>query len=153
LPIGAPIIAALITAATAATTTGLELAGAGQPSTPKQATTPAQTGPTVDQAKAAIAPQALSIESATGGSVSPDYLSTIAPLAAGVGGQPNTNNAMQQLLQQIFGKGGGGSTTGSTGAGAGTAPFTPSGLPVNLAALSNTPGASDFLSKISGGLT
>lgn len=145
------IIAAIIGAAATATEVGVQLSGAGQPSTPKQATAPTP-GPTTDQAKAAIAPQALSIESATGGSVSPDYLSTIAPIAAGVGGQPNTNNAMQQLLQQIFGKGGGGGTPGS-GGGAGTAPFTPSGLPVNLAALSATTGASDFLSKISGGLT
>jgi hypothetical protein len=144
------IIAAVIGAAATATEVGVQLSGAGQPSTPKQATAPTP-GPTVDQAKAAIAPQALSIESATGGSVSPDYLSTIAPIAAGVGGQPNTNNALQQVLQQIFGKGGGGSTPSSTGAG--TAPFTPSGLPVNLSALSQTPGASDFLSKISGGLT
>lgn len=146
------IIAAVIGAAATATEVGVQLSGAGQPSTPKQATTPAPSSPTTDQTKAAIAPQAMSIMSATGGSVSPDYLSTIAPIAAGVGGQPNTNNAMQQLLQQIFGKGGGNGTPGSSG-GAGTAPFTPSGMPVNLSALSTTPGSSDFLSKISGGLT
>lgn len=151
MPIAAPIVAALIGAAATATEVGVQLSGAGQPSTPKPAAAP-PSSPTVDQAKALIAPQAMSIESATGGSVSPDYLSTIAPIAAGVGGQPNTNNAVQQLLQQIFGKGGGNSVPGSTG-GAGTAPFTPSGLPVNLASLSQTPGASDFLSKISGGLT
>ena len=141
-----PIITAVIGAAGVGTSIyGMTQQGGD---TPKPAPA-APAGPTKDQAAAAIAPQALSIESATGGSVSPDYLSTIAPVLAGVAGQPNTNNAMQQILQQIFGKGGGTTPTPPTSPGA-TPGFSPSGLPVNLSALAATPGVSDWLAKVAG---
>lgn len=147
MPISAPIIAALIGAATTATETGLQLSGALTPTAPKP-TTPTATGPTTGQITAATAPQALSIESATGGSVSPDYLSTIAPILAGTAGQANTPGAIQQILDQILGKGKGTAPTSSP-----TGNFTPSGLPVNLSSLAATPGVSDFLTKIAGGLS
>lgn len=146
MPISAPIIAALISAATAATTTGLSLAGAGQPARPPQPK-PQPTGPTASQVQAAVTPQAMTIESLTGGSVSPEYLSTIAPVQAGVGGQTNTQAGVQAALQQILGNKGPFLP--------GTAPsssFQPTGLPVNLAALASTPGTSDYLQKIAGGL-
>lgn len=150
MPIAPAVIAALIGAATTATEIGLQASGAFSPGTPK--TAPAATGPTVDQTKALIAPQALSIEQATGGSVSPDYLSTIAPVLAGVGGQKNTPQAMQQIIQQMLGRTASGGGSGSPSTGGGTAPFTPTGTPVNLSALASTPGFSDFLSKIAGGV-
>jgi len=67
-----------------ASTVGTQIAGAvsGPSGGPPQATpTPAPAAapatPSTDSLKAAITPQALNIESLTGGSVSPDYLSTI----------------------------------------------------------------------------
>lgn len=155
MPVAPAIIAAVIGAAATATEVGLQLSGAGQPGQPKPV------GPTptpTSQLTAAIAPQALSIESATGGSVSPDYLSTIAPIQAGAGGQANTPSAIQQVLQQILGQPGGSGGGGASPSSLPTAPFpsnppfTPTGLPVNLAALAATPGASDFLTKIAAGL-
>ena len=141
---------------------GTSIAGlVNRPSAPKPppATPPTPAGPTTDQARAAITPQALSIEALTGGSVSPDYLATIAPLAAGVGGTPNAPGAIQQVLQDIFGTGGGtrpgGGGTPATPAPTPStpAPFTPTGLPVNLAALAQTPGLSDFLQKVATAVT
>jgi len=144
------IIAAAIGAAATAAEVGVQISGAGQPGSPKPTPAAAPAGPTANQVAAAAGPQALTIESLTGGSVSPDYLSQIAPTQAGVGGQPNTNAGIQQILNQIFGKGGGG--TPSTTTPGGTPSFTPSGLGVNLSALAATPGTSDFLTKIAGGL-
>lgn len=155
MPMAAPVVAALIGAASTAAEVGVQLSGAGQPSAPTAApaapTTPQ--GPTTQQTVSAIVPQALSIESMTGGSVSPDYLSTIAPLLAGVGGTSNLNPAMQQVLRQIFGSGGGGSATGSSAPGGSPTSFTPSGLNTNLAPLANSPGVSDFLQKVAGVVT
>jgi len=118
----------------------------GMPKTPAAA----PTGPTTQQAQAAITPQALTIESLTGGSVSPDYLASIAPVLGGVGGQPNTNAAVQAMLKQLFGSGGG-APGAAPGGGGGTPSFQPSGLPTNLSGLAATPGVSDFLAKIAGG--
>src|SRR6266849_5147781 len=116
MPLAAPVIAALIGAATTATDVGLQLSGALTPGAPKPApAAPPVVGGTKDQVVAATTPQALSIESATGGSVSPDYLSTIAPVLAGTAGGTNTSAAMQQILQQIFGKGGGQTPAPQTG--------------------------------------
>lgn len=150
MPIAPAVIAALIGAAATATEVGVQLSGAGQPSQPKPQAAP-PSGPTAQQVSAAVAPQALSIESATGGSVSPDYLSQIAPVLAGVGGQPNTNKGVQQVLQQILGNQPSGIGTGTAAAGV-PKPFSPSGIPVNLAPIANTGGTSDFLSKIVGAL-
>jgi hypothetical protein len=141
----------LIPLAVTAITTGLGASGAGD--APKVPAPQAPTGPSKSQLQAAIAPQAASIESMTGGSVSPDYLSTIAPILAGVGGQPNTNPAMQAILQQIFGQGGGsGGSSPTVGAGGTPSTFTPTGLPTNLTSLASTPGLSDFLQKVGSGL-
>jgi hypothetical protein len=146
----------LIPLAVTAITTGLSASGALSGDTPKIPAPPSPTGPSKSQLQAAIAPQAASIESMTGGSVSPDYLSTIAPILAGVGGQPNTNPAMQAILQQIFGQGGGSGGSGSSatvGAGGTPSAFTPTGLPTNLSSLATTPGLSDFLQKVSQGVS
>lgn len=152
-----PIIATVVAAAA---TTATSIYGAvNQPGTPKAPAPAGPTGPTSDQIKAAVGPQALSIESATGGSVSPDYLSTIAPILAGVptsgqGSQNAINSVIQGILgnQQIPSFGGGAGGGFGAGLGSTPAPFTPSGMPVNLGALSATPGTSDFLTKIAGGI-
>jgi hypothetical protein len=143
-----PIISAVVGAAGV----GTSIYGMTQsPSAPKP-TPAAPAGPSVDATKAATLPQALSIMSATEGGVSPDYTSTNAPIFAGTAGGPNTSAAMQQILQQIFGKGGSVPSLGG-GTSPGTAPsnFTPTGSPVYLGALAATPGVSDFLQKIIGG--
>jgi len=63
---------------------------------------------------------------------------------------PNTNSAMQQVVQQILGSG---SNTGGNTPAAGTGGFGAAGLPVNLSALAATPGVSDYLTKIQGTVT
>lgn len=146
----AAVIAALISAGVAGTGMGLQASGALTPDTPKAPGVTTPPGPSKSQLQAAIAPQAATIESMTGGSVSPDYLSTVAPLLAGAGGQTNTNSAMQSIIQQIFGAGGGstGGGTPTVGAGGTSAGFAPTGLPTNLASLASSPGLSDFLQKL-----
>lgn len=148
-------IAAIASIIGGAATAATSIYGAvNQPDTPKPAA-PVATGPSVGQTQAALAPQALTIESLTGGSVSPDYLASIAPTLAGVAGQPNTGVAMQNVLKQILGTGNTPSPTSPTpSVGAPGAPtFTPTGMPINLAALATSPGASDFLTKLAGGLS
>lgn len=114
----------------------------------------APTGPSAPSISAAVAPQASTIESLTGGSISPDYLSSIAPQLAGVANQPNTQNGVQQFLNQFFGQGGGGgggaapNNVGAPGSSPTSSTFAPSGLPTNLSALASTPGVSDFLQKL-----
>lgn len=146
---GSALTGALTAGSLAATGIGLgeQLAnqpGGGPKAAPAAAAAP--TGPPTSQILSAATPQALTIESLTGGSVSPEYLSTVAPLLAGVAGQPNTPSAMAQLLKQL-GLGGSGSTGGTSSIP--SAPFTPSGTPTDLRALGQSPGLSDFLSKLS----
>lgn len=138
-----PIIAAIASAGVGIGST--IYSDLNQPSTPKL-TPAAPAGPTPQQVQAAVAPQALSIESATGGSVSPDYLSTIAPVLGGVAGsQPGS---VQSVINQILGNGSANQAPG----GLSTAPFTPSGLPTNVSALAATPGTSTYLQNLAGQL-
>lgn len=151
MPIGIPAIMAIISGVIGAGSTAYSIyESQNQPGLPK--TAPAPSGPTTQQAQSAIAPQATTIESQTGGSVSPEYLSTVAPVLAGVAGQPNTPAAMAAILSQILGSGStpsAGLSPGGTGL---PTNFTASGLPTNLSALASTPGASDYLSKVAGAL-
>lgn len=140
---GSTLAGALTLGSLATTGIGIGEQFANRPGgAPKPAAT-APAGPSTSALTSAIAPQALTIESLTGGSVSPEYLSTIAPLLAGVAGQPNTPGAAQNVINQILGSNPGG------GGGTATAPFTPSSITTNLQDLGRTPGLSDFLSKLS----
>lgn len=149
MPIGIPIIAALIGAAT---TTGLALSGATTPSTPKSTTptTATPAGPTPSQVQAAVTPQALNIESLTGGSVSPDYLAQIAPIQGGIA--PGSSPAIQQVINSILGTQTtpSGLTGGGTLTGGSATTFSPTGVPGNPAALAAVPGFSDWLQKMAG---
>jgi hypothetical protein len=142
-----PAIAAIAALAGTGITVGETLANqpSGKPptATPAPAVSPAM----APQIKAAISGQDANIQAQTGGSLSPDYLTQIAPILAGTAG-PGTsgiaqgatntftggaNNPIAQVLRTL-----------STGGGGGAAPsasaqsFTPAGL-------APSPGGSDLI--------
>ena len=116
-------------ASLAATGVGLGETLANRPSTPKITTTPAPLTPQQgNQIKAAISGQDANIQAQTGGSLSPDYLTQIAPVLAGVAGpgtsgiaQGATNtytgnaNPIAQVLRVLAGGGGGGTSFSPAG--------------------------------------
>lgn len=140
MPEAIAIIASLIGA-------GTEVAGLfNRPSPPKLPTQPTQPiGPTPEQQKALLAPQFPDIQALTGGSLSPDYYASVAPVRAGIAGTPGIEKVIRELLASFFGAGG-------TEGGGGGASFSPAGLGTNLSALATQPGTSDFLQKVAASL-
>lgn len=117
------IIAAIITSAVAATTTGLEIAN--QPSAPKPVSTaPVPLTEGQNQAQKTAVGQALpNLQSLTGGSLSPEYAAQIGAVQSGVGNDPQATGNIQAAINQFFGLNAPGNTgltpnaSGSSGGG------------------------------------
>lgn len=101
------IIAAVIGAAATATEAGLQIAGVGQPGTPKvSGIDKLQTALANKKTQAAtIANQIPGIEGQTGGSVSPQYAAKVAETTSGAGGVGgSTENAgIAEIFGNLFG--------------------------------------------------
>lgn len=103
------VVAGLVISSIAAAT-GLGSLGhslANPPSTPNISTTPATTPINAQQAaqlKGTISGQDANIQAQTGGSLSPDYLTQIAPLLSGVAG-PGTSGIAQGATNTFTGAG------------------------------------------------
>ena len=107
MPLSPAIIAAIITAATGAATTGLALAN--EPHTPKP--TPLQSvapTSTTQADKQLISQQLPTLQSQLGGDVSPNYFAQLAQQNSGILGQQGAGGGAQQAIAQFFGGGGGG---------------------------------------------
>jgi hypothetical protein len=103
MPVAAPIVAAIITAATAATETGLQLSGALTPDSPRPSTTPSPLTANQNKAQqAAVSQQFPNIQSLTGGSLSPEYWAQQASSNAGLNNDPQATGNVQAALNQIF---------------------------------------------------
>src|SRR5574337_1232452 len=145
MPAAIPIISAII----GAVGVGTKLVGmfdrSSAPTVPPTQP-PAPAGPSSQQIQSVVSSQLPTIQSLTGGSLSPDYLLTYAPIFGGVGGAPGLDPIVRRLLAQFLGTGGGGSAGGGLpGAGLDTgSTCQPSGLPSSSAAASVSPGISDF---------
>lgn len=111
MPVG--LVAAIATIAAAATTTGVTLyEAANQPGTPKPSTTPSPlTTSQNSQQAAAVGQQLPTLQSLTGGSVSPEYASQFGATQAGVANDPQATGNIQAAINQFFGL----SAPGSTG--------------------------------------
>jgi hypothetical protein len=96
----------LIAAGVGATVGGLEMAGVGQPSTPKASDptklTPLTAGQNASQT-ATVGQQLPNLQSLTGGSLSPEYAAQFGALQSGLGNDPQASGNIQSAINQFFG--------------------------------------------------
>jgi hypothetical protein len=110
-------IAAIASAGLGASELGMSLAGVGKPDTPKASTTPSPlTAQQNSQQQAAVGQQLPTLQSMTGGSLSPEYAAQFGATQAGVGNDPRATGNIQEAINKYFGL----SAPGDTG-------ITPSG--------------------------
>lgn len=122
MPFIVPFIPLIAAGVTAGTSLGLTLSN--QPGSAPQiptapATPPAQTEATNTAQKAAVASSLPTLQSLTGGSLSPEYAAQWAGLNTGLGNNPQAAGNTQAAINQFFGFGSPGNTglspTGPTG--------------------------------------
>ena len=118
----APAIAAVSSVVGTGVSVGETLAnqpGGGSPMTTAAATPTAQTPSTTAAQKASVASAAPNIQSASGGSLSPEYWAGMLGTQTGVGADPQGQGNIQAIINQAFGLG----APGQTGLGnSGTSP-------------------------------
>jgi hypothetical protein len=108
-----PLAVAIATIAAAAASTGLGIYEAtNQPGKPKLPTGPAAlTGTQNAQQTAAVSQQLPTLQSMTGGSVSPEYAAQFGATGAGVANDPQATGNIQDAINKFFGL----SATGTSG--------------------------------------
>lgn len=136
----------LITASLAAVGTGVSIDEAlNAPSAPKISTTPTPLTSTQNAGQtAAVSQQLPTLQTLTGGSLSPEYYSQFGGQAAGVANNPQATGNIQSAINQLFGFSSPGQTGLTPATSTGTTPATQGGG-------SGLPGILDLLQKPSGG--
>ncbi len=153
-----PIAAAIASIVGAGATTGVGLYEASQtPSQPKLPTSVTQTpltGPQNAQTQAAVSQQLPTLQSLTGGSVSPEYAASFGATQSGNANNPQASGDVQAAINQFFGLG----ASGSSGLTAAPGSTSPGGNPLtDLLSKVSIPGGggggggSDFVSNLLSG--
>ena len=97
-------IGSIIAAGVGGTEMGLQLSGAGQPSTPKASTTPSPLTAAQNQNQQTAVGQSLpNLQSITGGSLSPEYAAQFGALQSGTANDPQATGNIQAAINQFFG--------------------------------------------------
>src|ERR1035441_1050384 len=97
-------IGSIIAAGVGGTEMGLQLSGAGQPSTPKASTTPSPLTAAQNQNQQTAVGQTLpNLQNLTGGSLSPETSAQYGALQSGTAGDPQATGNIQAAINQFFG--------------------------------------------------
>ncbi len=106
------LLPAILTSSAAALTIGEGIHSlVSKPGTPKATTTPQPQSPTTNAAQtAAVGQQLPTLQSLTGGSLSPEYFAQYGGSNAGLGNNPSATGNIQEAINKFFGLTAGGST-------------------------------------------